>query len=75
MIWFMQIKYISIIPACMCMCANEMHFIQKFYPSIALGYYLCQTRPIVDLIFIKLLRPEQNDRQFAKGSFNLVFSH
>ena len=53
MIWFMQIKYISIIPASMCMCANEMHFIQMFYPSIAPGYYPCQTRPIIDLIFIK----------------------
>ena len=50
MIWFMQIKYYSIIHASMCMCANEMHFIQNFYPSTALGHYLYQTRPIVDLI-------------------------
>ena len=48
---------------------------QYINPSTAPGHYLCPTRPIVDSIFIKLLRPEQNDRQFVNGGFNFVFSH
>ena len=71
MIWFMQIKYISIIPACVYVCKWNSLDAKVFYASTAPGYYLCQTLPIVDSIFIKLLRSEQNDRQFANGSFNL----
>ena len=57
------------------MCANEMHCMQKFLFLNSPGHYLCQTQHIVDSIFIKLLRPEENDRQFVNGSFNFVFSH
>ena len=61
---------------CMCVCVQmKCTLCKRFYPSTAPGHYLCQTRPIVDSIFIKLLRPEQNDRQFVNGGFNFVFLH
>ena len=39
-IWFGQIKDISIFPACVCMRANEMNVMQKFWSSAAPRYYL-----------------------------------
>ena len=61
--------------SCMCVCVQmKLTLCKSFYPLTAPGHYLCQTRPIVDSILIKLLRPEQNDRQFVNGGINFVFS-
>ena len=69
----MQIKYISIFPACVCVCKWNALYAKVFIPQQPQAITCAKADPL--LISIKLLRPEQNDRQFVNGSFNFVFSH